>query len=87
MAIRKDAIGFGFIPLESQHHFLVIIPRGQKDNVIVYERFQWQENEDVQRVDFINDRPKVEISKHKWKQIEDHLRAEFNERLKKMVFL
>lgn len=83
MAIRKDAIGFGFIPLESQHHFLVMIPRGQKDSVIVYERFQWQENEEVQSIDFVSDRPKVEISKYKWKQIEDDLRVEFNERLKK----
>jgi len=83
MAIRKDAIGFGFIPLESEHHFLVIIPRGQKDNVIVYERFQWQENEEVQNIDFVYDKPKVKISKYKWKQIEDALRIEFNERLKK----
>ena len=43
-------------------------------------------NEDA-KVDFINDRPKVEISKYKWKQIEDDLRVEFNERLKKTVFL
>jgi hypothetical protein len=83
MAIRKDALGFGFVPLESQHHFLVMIPRGKNDTVIVYERFKWQEKEDVQKIDLICDRPKVEISKDKWKQVEDDLRVEFNERLKK----
>ena len=83
MEAKKDAIGFGFIPAESQHHFLVTIPRGEKDSVIVFERFQWQENEEVQNVDFIKDRPKVEISKYKWKQIENDLKTEFNERLKK----
>ena len=74
MEAKKDAIGFGFIPAESQHHFLVTIPRGEKDSVIVFERFQWQENEEVQNVDFIKDRPKVEISKYKWKQIENDLK-------------
>jgi len=83
MALRKNVFGFGFMPLESQHHFLVIIPRGSKNNIIVYERFQWQDSEDEQQIDFNDDRPKVEISKYKWKQIEDELRVEFNERLKK----
>jgi hypothetical protein len=68
MALRKNVFGFGFMPLESQHHFLVIIPRGSKNNIIVYERFQWQDGEDEQKIDFNDDRPKVEISKYKWKQ-------------------
>lgn len=86
MAIRRDAIGFGFVPVESEHHFLVVIPRGQNDDVIVYERFQWQDKIEEQKIVFNNDRPKVEISKHKWKQIEDDLRTEFNERLKQDGF-
>lgn len=83
MAERKEAIGFGYVPSESQHHFLVLIPRSQDGNVIVYERFRWEEGVDNQNIDFNNDKPKVEISKYKWKLIEDTLRIEFNERLKK----
>ena len=84
MSYKKQALGFGFIPEESQHHFLVKIPRGNNDMVVIYERFQWsiQEN-DEQPIDFINDVPKVELSKHKWKLIEDALKIEFNNRLKK----
>jgi hypothetical protein len=85
MSYKKRALGFGFIPEESQHHFLVKIPRGMNDLVVIYERFQWfdvQENEE-QPIDFLNDVPKVELSKYKWKQIEDALKTEFNERLKK----
>ncbi|MDK2821470.1 MAG: hypothetical protein PWP31_1435 [Clostridia bacterium] len=83
MADKKNYYGFGFNPSESQHHFLVVIPRGQKGDVIIYERFQWQEGEENQTIDLRNDRPKVQLSKYKWKQIEDTLRVEFNERLKK----
>lgn len=84
MSYKKQALGFGFIPEESQHHFLVKIPRGNNDLVVIYERFQWivQEN-DEQHIDFLNDVPKVELSKHKWKLIEEALRTEFNSRLKK----
>ncbi len=71
MAERKKAIGFGFIPSESQHHFLVIIPRGRDEKVIIYERFTWQEGVEVQSIDYTMDRPKVELVKYKWKQIEN----------------
>lgn len=83
MAERKKAIGFGFIPSESQHHFLVIIPRGRDEKVIIYERFKWQEGVEVQSIDYTMDRPKVELVKYKWKQIENALKNEFNSRLKK----
>ncbi len=83
MSDKKEAIGFGFIPSESQHHFLVAIPRSQNGNVIIYERFKWEENAENQSLDYIHDRAKVQLSKHKWKLIEDALRLEFNERLKK----
>ncbi|MED3892783.1 DUF3780 domain-containing protein [Peribacillus frigoritolerans] len=85
MSYKKEALGFGFLPNESQHHFLVKIPRNMNDHVIIYERFQWHnvEGNEDQPIDFMSDIPKVELSKHKWKQIEDALRIEFNERLKK----
>lgn len=83
MAERKQAIGFGFIPSESQHHFLVTIPRNNNGKVTIYERFKWQEDVEAQAIDYTMDRPKVELAKYKWKHIEDALKDEFNSRLKK----
>ena len=83
MEEKRKAIGFGFIPDESQHHFLVNIPRNSDGKVVIYERFQWQENVETQTIDFKTDRPKVELAKYKWKQIADPLKEEFNNRLKK----
>ncbi|AEM79518.1 DUF3780 domain-containing protein [Thermoanaerobacter wiegelii] len=83
MASKRQVFGFGFIPEESQHHFLVIIPRANDGKVIIYERFKWQDGVQEQVIDEREDRPKVELSKYKWKQIEDTLKNEFNARLKK----
>lgn len=83
MSEKKSAIGFGFIPEESKHHFLVIIPKSKDGNVMVYERFRWEDDEIVQSVNEAVDKPKARISKHKWKLIEETLKKEFNDRLKK----
>lgn len=86
MAMQNHYYGFGFTPTESQHHFLVIIPRKKDEHVIVYERFCWLEDVELQEIDLLTDRPKVQVSNYKWKQIENDLRIEFNERLKKDGF-
>lgn len=83
MSGKKKALGFGFIPNESEHHFLVIVPKGNKGNVTIYERFQWQEKSEEQTINVIYDKPKVEFSKHKWNLISEMLKIEFNKRLKK----
>lgn len=79
---KRKVIGFGFIPAESQHHFLVVIPRFAEGKVIIYERFKWQEEQEVQTIT-AQDKPKVELEKSQWKEIEDALKDEFNGRLKK----
>ncbi|MGJ8455701.1 DUF3780 domain-containing protein [Pseudothermotoga sp. U03pept] len=83
MAGKRQVFGFGFIPEESQHHFLVIIPNTSDGKVIIYERFKWQDGVEEQKIDLNEDKPKVALSKYKWKQIEEDLRNEFNARLKK----
>ncbi len=83
MSDKIEVLGFGFIPSEAQHHFLVEIPRGNNGFVIIYERFKWDDGDDNIKIDYQSDKPKVKLSKHKWKLIEDTLRNEFNERLKK----
>ena len=83
MSQKKAALGFGFIPEQSQHHFLVLIPKNKNDYVLIYERFNWQENTEIQTIDETVDKAKAQISKYKWKEIEETLKKEFNERLKK----
>ncbi len=88
MAKLNNATGFGFNSNESQHHFLIFIPKLQKNKVLIYERFEWDENDnidtDVQKIDARFDRLKVEMPAIKWKMIQEALQKEFNQRLKKM---
>lgn len=100
MAKRVDSIGFGFVPEESRHHFLIKIPKSDREKVLVYERFEWdtlpsegeqldlmKENIDViQKIDLRFDKLKVQLSKNKWKQLEPSVRKEFNERLNKYSY-
>ena len=93
----KDSIGFGFNPSESRHHFLIIIPKTVTAKVLIYERFDWDIEEDgqnkpplkqsmfeppEQKIDQRFDRLKCELSKNKWKEIESAFRTEFNQRLR-----
>ena len=42
---KKDSFGFGFIPEEAQQHFLVILGSAkQNKDVLVYERFSWDDD-------------------------------------------
>jgi hypothetical protein len=97
MAKSKTIIGFGFDPTESKHHFLVNLPKSQTEKVLIYERFEWGNLEDnpektegelslfdppTQKIDQRFDRLKCELSRVKWKEIENALKIEFNQRLK-----
>lgn len=81
MAVKRLSLGFGFIKEDTSQHFLVVIPRSKDSDVMIYERFHWDDCE-VQRINEIEDRPKAKISKYKWKLIEETLKTEFNNRLK-----
>lgn len=83
MSVRKSALGFGFQPEQSQHHFLVTIPRSADGIVFIYERFKWQEDIDQQQLDEPFAKAKAQLSRHNWKLIEDAVKSEFNRRLKK----
>ncbi len=80
--MKKDYIGFGFNPTESENHFYVMIPSTQNedDRVLVYERFHWETEgeQKMKRKDIL----KIEISRHKWKLLSDTVANEFNGRLK-----
>lgn len=95
MAKTKEHIGFGFDPSESKHHFLVIIPKTSLGKVLIYERFEWGNEKNIDKVAELNffnapdqkidqrfDRLKCEMSRAKWKEIEADVKTEFNQRLK-----
>ena len=83
MSQTRKAIGFGFIPEENQHHFLVKIPRStaKDQNIKIYERFVWQE-EDKQIINLMQDKLKADIPKEKWNLISKAVENEFRNRLK-----
>ncbi len=83
MREKPLVLGFGFKPTESLHHFLVCFPEKSGAMITIYERFNWDEKADQQKIDLLQDKAKAEISRHKWKMMEDALQMEFNARLKK----
>lgn len=78
---RIQGFGFGYIPEETKHHFLVRIPGNKDQKVIVYERFKW-DNEEPQVSEIGYSNTKVIIDKHKWNLVKDAIQNEFNETLK-----
>ena len=95
---KKNSFGFGFIPEEAQQHFLVILsPANQNKNVLVYERFSWDDREvqitglpaekmilDGLAEDVGEDkvRCKIALSRQKWDAVKPALEAEMNRILK-----
>ena len=80
--MRKDIIGFGFNPAESENHFYINIPspKATEDRISVYERFRW-DAEGEQKIRS-RDIRKLEIPAHKWRLLVDTVTNEFNARLK-----
>lgn len=81
-------IDFGFKPEESFHHFLVLIPKGKDQDVIIFEQFDYDEKLTINalhhQVTGAGSTAKLLLSSKKWGLIESDLRAEFNRRLKSM---
>lgn len=78
---KIQGFGFGYIPEEAKHHFLVRISRSKEQKVLVYERFQWDEDEPQKsEVDYEN--VKVVLDRHKWDLVKDAIENELNKTLK-----
>jgi hypothetical protein len=78
------SLGFGFVPAETNIHFLVDVPRGDSAKVSIYERSKWDDG--PQKIDPRFDVVKVQLSKQKWEQIQPVLAKEFNDRLRAKKF-
>jgi hypothetical protein len=77
---KKQAIGFGFIPEETQHHYLIRMPKIKTGNVVVYERFVW-DGTDPEKSDIDEKHLKVTLSVSKWDAVKNVVEKEFNRRL------
>lgn len=78
---------FGFDPSESQHHFLVNIPRGATQEIQISEHFTWSEASGSSSPTVgtqADGQIRVILARPKWDAIADDVRAEFNQRLKRM---
>lgn len=83
--LRLVKRSFGFSPIESQHHFVVYVPRGASQEVRISEHLTWTEAQGSSRVHAgtaLDGQIRVSLARHKWDGIADALRAEFNRRLK-----
>ncbi len=87
MARNVHIEGFGFIPAESLHHFLVTLPASKKGDVLISERMTWEENDAHRELSLRLGREdhklRVILPYSKWSEIADVARAEFNQRLRK----
>lgn len=80
---KIKAIGFGFIPKETKHHFLISVPRSKEQDVFVYERFKWDSDLTEQKSELADKNIKVIVSKKKWDAVKNVVEKEFNQRLRK----
>jgi len=87
MSGRRKSEGFGFIPGESGHHFLVTIPAARSEKIIISEHFTWDESQERRNLSFAlgneDDKMRVILPRSKWQAIAGDVQAEFNRRLKR----
>jgi Protein of unknown function (DUF3780) len=87
MALRQKVEGFGFIPAESEHHFLVTISAAEEESVYISEHFTWDDSQARRQLNFAlgheDSKIRVVLPRYEWEAIGDAVRAEFNQRLKK----
>jgi hypothetical protein len=82
--MRKKSAGFGFDPERSTHYFVVSIPEGSSSEapVRIIERYEWKgEIPSSDDVGLEHRDLKAIISRSRFKEIADEVKAEFNRRL------
>jgi len=78
---------FGFEPIESRHHFVVDIPRGGDAQIKISEHLSWDHEAGSSAVTTgtaQDGQIRVLLARAKWDAIADEVRAQFNQRLKKI---
>jgi hypothetical protein len=85
VALIKNS--FGFEPAESRHHFLVDIPRSGEAPVKISEHLTWDNESGSSAVTSsaaLDGQIRVILAHGKWERVADEVRAQFNQRLKKL---
>jgi len=84
----EEALGYGFVPAQSQHHFVVFIPKSKTKDISIFELpiFDEELTEDGLYANFIGPEGtgKIMLQASKWEKIKTFARVEFNQRLKLM---
>jgi hypothetical protein len=83
-ALLKNS--FNFDPAESQHHFVVNIPRGAEAKVEISEHFTWDSENGSSPASYgsrEDGQIRVVLAKTKWEAIADEVQSQFNPRLRK----
>jgi len=86
MAASHKARGFGFLPEDSAHHFVVMIPAGSRDEVLISEHLSFDPEQGYAPslgVGVQDSKLRVVLARAKWNAIADDVRVEFNRRLKR----
>lgn len=83
---KPKALGFGFIPEQNEHHFVVTLSNSLKAEapVTITECFELCDEDKVKQMedDGIHSQLKVELKRYQWDAIEEEIKAEFNRRLR-----
>lgn len=79
--------GFGFQPEQSQHHFLVTVPAGNRSDVLIAEHLTHDPKAGPEpptlAIGSHNAKLRVRLPRSKWNAVADEVRVEFNRRLKR----
>src|SRR5258705_140220 len=80
MTPRPKSLGFGFVPSESEHHFLVMIPSYTHESIYVSEHLAWVDSAPWREMRFAlaqeDATMRVVLPRRKWEAIADPVRAE-----------
>lgn len=87
MTRERKSEGFGFVPSESGHHFLVTIPSSRKEFVYISEHFNWEVGQYPRQLNLApgneDDKIRVILPRHKWDAFSEAVQEEFNHRLRR----
>ncbi len=81
-------LGFGFDYEQTEHCFIVTVPvsKAKQAEVLISEHFHWIKPEPGEEIQLsfndIDAQLKARLHRYTWEQIEDHVKAEFNRRLR-----
>ena len=84
---KPKPLGFGFLPQETEHHFVVTVPPGTRQDVTIAEHLKFDADGSYAAPSLgtgLQDaKLRVVLPRPKWTAIADEARVEFNHRLKK----